>query len=340
MDLFVGSRITPGKYPKTPESAILLNNNGKFTKQPRSEISNIGMVTDALWVDIDNDNWEDLIVVGEYTAITIFKNYNGALRKMPVTWLDKNNNEITTEGWWNCIKAEDFDKDGDIDFIIGNQGLNSIVKPKDNFPLYVFTGDFDRNGKLDPIIGQYFEDEYENKLFPLQTRDDVLKQLPKLRKKYRTYEQFSNVEFKELLEIKKLETGTLKATTFSSSYIENLGNRTFRLVDLPSTCQISPINDVLVDDFDEDGQLDLLLVGNNYATETNYGRFDALTGLLLKRNKTGFDVIPSRESGFYVPYQSNHIRKIIDNKGRELIIATQNNEKVRVFNLDFKYQKE
>ena len=334
MDLFVGSRITPGNYPKIPESFVLINNNGQFTKQPPTEISNVGMVTDAVWEDMDNDGWEDLIVVGEFMSITVFKNYNGALRKMPTTWVDDNNNEITTEGWWNCIKAADFDKDGDIDFIAGNQGLNGFVKPEKNFPLYVYNKDFDQNGNLDPVLGQYFEDDGKIKLFPVHTRDDIKKQFPETMINFYSYEQFSNLNFKKLFDIKDLESETLKATTFSSSYIENLGNGKFKLTALPKTCQVAPINDVIIDDFNQDGQLDALMVGNDFSAESNYGRFDAFTGLFLKGTENGFEVIPSRESGFYVPYQSNHITEVLDNKGRRLILSTQNNEKVRVFNLE------
>ncbi|MEN8124662.1 MAG: VCBS repeat-containing protein [Bacteroidota bacterium] len=334
MDLFIGARISPGNYPKTPESIILINDNGRFTKKSTSEISNVGMVTDALWTDINNDNWEDLIIVGEFMNITIFKNNKGELEKMSTTWLDKNNHKITTEGWWNCIEAVDFDKDGDIDFIAGNQGLNGFVKPEENFPLYVYAKDFDQNGSLDPILGQYFEADGEKILFPFHTRDDIKKQFPESNISFLTYEQFSNLDFKTLLEIKDLKSETLKATTFSSSYIENLGNGKFKLTALPRSCQVSPINDILIDDFDNDDQLDALLVGNDFSAESSYGRFDALTGIFLKGNENKFEVIPTKESGFYVPYQSNHIIKVEDNKERKLILSTQNNENVRVFNLE------
>ncbi len=331
MDLFIGSRISPGNYPKTPESILFINNNGHFTKQAQSEISDVGMVTDAVWEDIDNDGWDDLIVVGEFMGISVFKNYNGELRKMPTTWFDDNNNEITSEGWWNCIKAADFDKDGDIDFIAGNQGLNGFIKPEKNYPLYVYSKDFDQNGNLDPVLGQYFKDDGEKRLFPVHTRDDIKKQFPESMINFYSYAQFSNVKFKALFEIKNLESETLKATNFSSSYIENLGNGKFKLTALPELCQVAPINDILIDDFDQDGKLDALLVGNDFSAESNYGRFDAFTGLFLKGTKNGFEVVPSRESGFYVPNQSNYITKVLDNKGRRLVISTQNNEEVRVF---------
>lgn len=336
MDLFVGSRITPDNYPKSGESMIYINNNGKFTKQPQSDISHVGMVTDAVWLDIDNDNWEDLIIVGEFMAISIFKNYQGELRKMSTEWFDEDNHKITTEGWWNCIKGADFDKDGDIDFIVGNQGLNGLTKPEKNFPLYVYTKDKDHNGSLDPVLGQYFEVDGKKRLFPVQSCDDIKKQFSETTLRFFSYEKFSRIDFLSLLEIKDLKSETLKATTFSSSYIENLGNGKFKVIALPKSCQVSPINDVLIGDFNQDDQLDALLVGNDFSAETNYGRFDALTGLFLKGNETGFEVIPSRESGFHVPFQSNHIIEVLDRKGRSLILSTQNNEKVLVFTLEKK----
>ena len=334
MDLFIGARITPKNYPETPVSAILINENGHFVNKTPPEISNVGMVTDALWVDIDNDNWEDLVVVGEFMEIKIFRNDKGELKPMKTTWVNNHNKKITTEGWWNCIEAADFDQDGDIDFIAGNQGLNGFIKPEDKFPLYVFTGDFDKNGTLDPILGQYFQVDGKKRLFPLQTRDDIKKQFPKAEIDIYTYEQFANIDYKKLLGIKDLESKTLKATTFSSSYIENLGEGKFKLTPLPKLCQVSPINDMLIDDYDKDGHPDVLLVGNDFSAESNYGRFDAFTGLLLKRVNNQFEVVPSRKSGFYVPFQSNHIIEVFDNEDKKLILATQNNKEIRIFDID------
>ena len=146
-----------------------------------------------------------------------------------------------------------------------------------------------------------------------------------------TFEDFAKVSFESLLKIKDLESETLKATTFASAYIENLGKGKFKVHSLPAKLQLSPINDLLVDDFDQDGQADILAVGNDFSAESNYGQFDALTGLLIKTNGTDFDIIQSRNSGFNVPGQSNHLIKLTDRQGRALIIATQNDDKIKVF---------
>ena len=331
LDLFIGARISTFNYPETPHSSILINDKGTFKEQTDSAISEIGMITDAIWEDLDNDSWEDLVLVGEFMPISFYKNHKGELKKMPHKWLDENNKETTTEGWWNCIGSADFDKDGDIDFIAGNQGLNGYVRPKVNYPVYVYNKDFDGNGTYDPLLGQYFEHEGEQFLYPIHTREDIKLQFPESMVHFYTFEDFAKVSFESLLKIQDLESETLKATTFASAYIENLGDGNFKVHSLPSNLQVSPINDLLIDDFDQDGQLDILAVGNDLSAESNYGQFDALTGLFIKTNGTDFDIIQSRESGFKVTGQSKHLIQLIDHQGRTLILATQNDDALKVF---------
>jgi len=331
LDLFIGSRITAFNYPKTPNSSILINNSGTFSQQADSDISEVGMVTDAIWLDLDNDKWEDLIVVGEFMPISLFKNHQGELKKMPSKWLNAKNKKVTTEGWWNCIESSDFDQDGDMDFIVGNQGLNGFVRPKENYPVYVYNKDFDQNGTYDPLLGQYFDHEGEQILYPIHTKGDIKLQFPESMIQLYNFEDFASISFTSLLKIKDLDSETLKATTFASTYIENLGDGSFKLHNLPNALQVSPINDLLIDDFDQDGHLDILAVGNDLSAESNYGQFDAFTGLLIKTKGTDFEVIPSRNSGFNVSGQSNHLIKIKDYQGKILVIATQNNDKIKVF---------
>ena len=331
LDLFIGARISTFNYPETPHSSILINDNGTFTEQTDSAISEVGMITDAIWQDLDDDSWEDLILIGEFMPLSIFKNHKGELKKMQSKWLDENNNRITAEGWWNCIESGDFDQDGDIDFIVGNQGLNGFVRPKEGYPVYVYNKDFDGNGTHDPLLGQYFEHEGKQILYPVHTREDINLQFPESMIQYYTFEDFAKVSFEDLLKIKDLEAETLKATTFASSYVENLGAGNFKIHSLPAKLQTSPINDFLVHDFDQDGQPDILAVGNDFSAESNYGQFDALTGLLIKTNGADFDIIDSRYSGFNVPGQSNHLIKLTDRQGRILILAAQNDDEIKIF---------
>ncbi len=330
-DFFVGSRLTPKEYPSIPESTFLVNNNGVFNKEFQTLFSELGMVTSATWADIDNDSWLDLIVVGEFMEITIFKNSGGHLQPMATKWVNTNDKEINTSGWWNTIAASDFDHDGDIDFIIGNQGANSVLKPTQAKPIYVYTKDFDQNGSLDPILAKFFDTPKGKTLLPVHTRDDIMKQLPVLKNTFTSYEAFANANFEELLNIKDLSAETLKATVFESSYAVNLGNGKFKLIPLPIECQVAPINAVIIEDFDADKQLDFLIVGNDKTAETHYGNQDALSGVFMKGNNGFFEVVESNTSGFYVPEQVNHFVKIKGRNGQELYVATQYNNVTKVF---------
>ena len=333
LDFFIGARLTPRTYPTIPESKILINNHGKFEEEKNKYISKLGMVTDAIWQDLDNDGWQDLMVVGEWMEISVFKNKKGILEPWNISWIGENNKKIDTKGWWNCIAAADFDKDGDMDFILGNQGINGFMNPTQKEPIYLYKKDFDLNGSLDPVLAQYFKTNKGSELLPVHTRDDIMMQLPVLQKKYHTYEDFANTNFKELLNIKDLESETLKATTFESMYAENLGNATFKLIPLPKACQVAPINDILIDDFDGDGQLDAVMVGNDFSSETHYGRYDALTGIFLKGTDSFFDAIPSRKSGFYVPGQSHYVISAKNQANSSVLIAPQNKGSLQVFSI-------
>ena len=263
--------------------------------------------------------------------IRTFKNQEGELFDLPVRWVDAKGTQLSMEGWWNSIAAEDFDNDGDLDFILGNQGLNSYLKPSEEWPLHVYNGDFNNNGNPDPVLGQYFPVDGEMKLLPVHTRDDIEKQFPNSKILLVTYEQFSEMEYKELLNIEDLGRQTLKATTFANSYAENLGDGSFKISSLPMECQVAPVNDILLEDYNGDGFMDAFLGGNDYSSESNYGRHDAFTGGVLKGGPQGFEWIPSRKSGFYVPGQSNSLIVLEDTTGRKLIVASQNNGRIKVF---------
>ncbi|MFK7903921.1 MAG: VCBS repeat-containing protein [Chitinophagales bacterium] len=322
IDLFIGGRVHPRKYPQNPRSYLLLNHNGRFldyTNKLAYSLENIGMVTDAVWSDYDGDGWDDLIIVGEWMPITIFKNEQGHFtnHQLPVT---------NYKGLWNCITAADIDQDGDPDYLLGNLGENSRLKASIEEPLALYTKDFDGNGSLDPLIGQFFSNKAgERKSYPIHSRDDVMKQIVKVKSRYVKYAEFGEVTFPELMQ-SELDSGDyLQVNHLQSSYLENKGNGEFELKPLPQAAQIAPIQDFLVEDFNGDGHLDALLSGNNFTSESNNGWYDAFNGLLLQGDGKGnFEAIPTSKSGFYVPFDGRDIIQIKDRNGQKTILVGQN----------------
>lgn len=333
LDLFVGGRISPRHYPKSPESCILINENGQFknaTTELAPDLKNIGMVTDAVWTDINQDGQKDLMLVGEWMPISIFINENGHLKPQKNTSLNH------TAGLWNCIKKYDIDNDGDEDFILGNLGTNSRLEASPNQPLALYTGDFDQNGSFDPLIGQY----YLNKaggvdIYPLHSRDDVMKQLPILKKKYLKYEDFSQASFTKLLNTSLDAPELLLAQELKTILLKNNGNGDFTIENLPAEAQQAPIQDLLIDDFNQDGQTDILMVGNDYTAEKNNGWYDAFNGALLLGKSDGiFEAEKAGNSGFFVPGDARTIIKLIDYQGRSKILIGQNNGELLSFFLN------
>jgi hypothetical protein len=151
----VGANMVPQTYPEAPRSYVLSNNKGIFSEIKIEQLSNIGMIKDALWSDIDNDGWSDLILVGDWMPVTVFKNDSGVLERMDLQITNELDETINSNGWWRSISQGDFDNDGDIDFLLGNQGLNNFINPSQDYPAYIFNADYDKNGSVDPLIGVY-----------------------------------------------------------------------------------------------------------------------------------------------------------------------------------------
>ncbi len=332
-EIFIGGSVIPGKYPLATPSYILNNDNGRLSINKNITFSHQGIVTDAIWSDITKNNTKELIIVGQWMPITIYEIQKNKGKKIPIKWINNKGNTIAISGWWNSISTADFDNDGDQDIIAGNQGTNGFIKPMFNKPVYIYKDDFDNNGSIDPILAQYFKTHKDTVLRPIHTRDDIMRQLVILKKKYGTYDEFSKASFKELLNITNLEQQTLNASIFESIYAENIGNNTFIVHNLPDVCQFSTINDFLIDDFNFDGYKDVLVVGNEYSAESNYGRHDAIKGVYLQGSEHGFISIKNQKSGFLVAKQSNHIISLKNKKKEQLIIATQNNDSIRVFKM-------
>ncbi|GAB3992156.1 VCBS repeat-containing protein [Spirosoma daeguense] len=324
LDLFRGGRLHALQYPMPGKSYVLLNENGRFrdaTDEIAPALRSIGMVTDAVWSDVDRDSWPDLVAVGELMPISVFKNNRGKLAPLAIDAL-KN-----TEGFWNCIRAGDFDKDGDMDFVIGNMGLNSRYRISPEQPMRIYAGDFDNNGRLD-AIGSYYLNGVE---YPIASRDELGRQLPVIKKKFTNYALYAKATLADLLLPDQQKNSTiLQACQQQSVLLENTRSG-FKLHPLPIFAQWAPIQALLVDDVDRDGNLDVLAVGNAYDAESVAGQYDALTGLILKGDGKGkFQPLLFPKTGFLADSDSKSIIAI-DNTTNRLFFVSANKGPLRVF---------
>ena len=325
LDLFVGGRVVPLRYPETPESYLLVNDgNGYFenrTSQLSAEMAKAGMVSAALWTDINNDGWIDLAMVGEWMPITFFINENGkSFRRIQVP---------ETSGWWNSIDAGDFDNDGDIDYVAGNLGLNSVYRASVEEPVCVYAKDFDDNGSMDAIMCRYIQ----GKEHPVHPRETLTGQISKLRGVAQRYADYGKMGIKDLFAEPMLNDAlVLKSTLMASVYIENKGSENFVVSQLPAEAQFAPIYGLAVTDVNDDGNLDILSIGNSYASETLNGFYDAGIGNYLQGDGAGnFKSASVNESGFFVNGDAKALAKLTLADGDRLFIATQNRDSLKIF---------
>ena len=327
MDLFVGGRHTPQQYPNPSSSMLLVNNNGQLVNQTEllsPQLLQIGMITDAIWSDYDNDQDLDLMIVGEWMPITIFENNNGNLSKV------ENENFTSSYGWWFSIEQGDFDNDGDLDYIAGNLGLNYKYKTSSDKPFDVYYNDFDANGNADIVLGYYNKEKH----YPLRGFSCSSEQIPALKKKIVKYDAFASMELKDVYGEEKLKNSLhYSADTFASVYIENLGNGQFKITDLPNVAQLSNLNDMLVRDFNGDGALDVLAIGNLYVSEIETPRNDAGTGLLLLGDGTGsFSAKRGSEIGFFADRDAKKL-VTLSNVQNDYFLVGNNDDVLQIFEL-------
>ena len=302
MDLFVGGRISPQNYPFSGQSYLLINqlDKGQLKYEDQTEelapgLSNIGMVTDALWMDFDQNGTDDLIVVGEWMPLTVYCQTDGVFENKTESFGFEN-----TNGWWSSIDCADFDKDGDIDIVVGNLGLNYKYQASSTETFDIYANDFDRNGSTDLVLGYYnFGVQY-----PVRGRQCSSEQIPAIQIKFKDYNSFANATIEDVYGEEDLENSLhYQVASFASIYLENRGQGKFSRSDLPFEAQMSPINDMVIQDFNTDGHLDLLVGGNLYASEVETPRNDAGIGLLLLGNgQGGFDPQPFGSSGINMSY--------------------------------------
>lgn len=326
LDLFVGGRIVPGKYPLAPRSFLLENTEGIFTditSQAGADLFSPGLITDALWTDFDEDSDLDLMLLGEWMGLTVMENKDGKFHKMDIPGFQ------STLGWWNSLASADMDQDGDLDYVAGNLGLNYKYKTSEAEPFQVYAHDFDANGSLDIVLG-YFN---QGSLYPLRGKQCSSEQMPFLTKKFPAYAAFGRASLEEIYGEEELAKALhYEATTFSSVYIENLGNGMFDLHDLPVQAQFSAINDLVLEDLDKDGAMDILIAGNMYQSEVETARNDASVGYLLRGDGKGnFIPVSPQKSGFFVPGNAKSLAKIRRKGSSDLYVVGNNEGPLQIF---------
>ncbi len=329
MDLFIGGRLTSTKYPQIPESYLLENRQGKFidvTNEVSPELRSIGMVTSAIWTDFNNDHQPDLILAGEFMRITFLENQNGKLKD-----ITDQTDLANSLGMWNSILPVDIDNDGDMDYVVGNIGLNTPFKVSTDNPLNVYHTDFDKNGTIDPI----YSVSEDGKEYPFSSFDQLKAQIPILTKYIASYGQFAKMTTNDVLELfKNAEYETLSCTIQTSSIIENLGSNQFSIKDLPIEAQFAPVNGILAEDINLDGLQDLILVGNNYSPEVANGRFDASIGTVLL-NQGNAEFKSEKHAGLKIDGNAKALVRMELGENKSLLLASQNNDSTDAYLMEF-----
>jgi hypothetical protein len=329
IDVFVGARSVVGTYGINPSHQFLENNGaGTFedtTEKVAYELKDAGMITNAIWVDIDNDSIKDLIITSEWDTPKIYKN-NGRRLVKQASSLDN------LHGLWNVVSAADLDGDGDLDFVFGNQGNNTVHRPSEENPMKMWMNDFDNNGTIEQITTNH----KEGKDYPIHMKKELTAQLVSLKKQNLKASVYANKSVDELFPKKIFENSILKKSTISSSIIAvNQGNGNFKTIALPSRAQFSCVNGIVCADVNNDGHLDLVMAGNNFEFKPQYSRLDANYGsVLLGDGKLGFTWQNYNISGFVIKDEVKHLKVIKDKNGKTHIIAAINNEAPKIFALN------
>ncbi|RYU94990.1 VCBS repeat-containing protein [Emticicia agri] len=317
-DLFVGSRMISAQYGKSPDSYLLKNDGkGKFTPENLGEI---GMITDASWVDIDKDGWPDLVLAGDWMPISILKNQKGKISPTPLPITD-------SAGWWNTIKVADIDNDGDPDLIVGNLGLNSKLTASKDQPAMLCVNDFDKNGLVEQLICVY----NNGKLVPLMQKPDLQRVIPSIKERFVYHKDYANKSVDEIFTSAQKE-GMIEKTVVNpqTSFFINDGKGNFSIVPLPIEVQFSPVYGIETCDYDHDNKLDIILTGNFFDVLPEIGRYDSNHGLVLHGKGQGkFEVLKSKDTGFFSTGQVRRM-KIVKGAKKNMLILAKNNDKVQV----------
>jgi hypothetical protein len=329
-DIFIGGRFNPGMFPIAPPSYILKNistkGNIRFEmdlSQKDAAFTHLGMVTDAVWVDLNKDGWPDLVVVGQFMPITVFENHAGVL-----TDKTKEYGLSETNGWWNRIKAVDLDNDGNVDFIVGNLGLNTLLKASPREPVTITYADFNNDGGMLPILSCYVQ----GKSYPYYTRDELLDQMPYLQKKFSRYADYADAQLTDIFSEEQLSVAkTLKVNLLESVILRNLGHHKLSVEKLPMQAQESIVDGIVVNDSETKGNKEIILAGNFYPFRVQFGPLDAGMGLILNSSSKGkISASGYAETGLNI---GGDVRNLVKVKGKNdtyWILAAKNNGTVQV----------
>jgi enediyne biosynthesis protein E4 len=326
-DIFIGGRSIPWKYGIKPDSYLLMNDGrGKFsdaTSRLAPDLKHFGFVKDAEWADIDGDKDLDLIIAAEWSPISIFINTGGQLSPLTLEGSGLEN----SNGWWNAVKTGDVDNDGDLDIIAGNLGLNSKLKASVDEPVRMYVADFDKNDSIDQVLSHYINGvEY-----PFHTRDEMTRQMPSLKKRYLSYRTFAEASLHDIFNNAELnKSQQYSAYMFQSCWIENLGNRKFRITPLPGAAQLSTVNSILIDDVDNDNKPEITLAGNFYPINIQLGRNDAGIGAVIKFNGKKATALRPTQSGLKLDGEVRALR-MITVAGKKYYLAVRNNDTIVAF---------
>jgi hypothetical protein len=338
LDLFLGGRVLPQKYPM-PVSSFILRNDSRpgtirftdVTAAVAPVLNETGLICDMLWTDFNNDGWTDIVIAGEWMPVMFLKNSNGKFENItPATGTNP------AVGWWNSLAAGDFDNDGDMDYVAGNMGLNSYYRADKTYPASIYAFDYNNDGGYDAIPTLHLPDvNNQPKEFPAFGRDDMIKQIIAFKGRFPNYRQFSTAAITDVLRPEEIKKSLyLKANYFASAVIKNLGNGKFEINPLPTAAQLSSVFGMAVLDADGDGNLDIIINGNDFGTEVSTGRYDGFCGLLLSGDgKGGFVPLQPGQSGLFIPGDGKGLVIMKSENENPLLVASQNQGPLLIFSV-------
>lgn len=327
-DLFVGGRHLGSMYPNNPKSFILRNDRKdgivtfvNVTSEISSSLENIGMVTDAQWTDYNGDGWLDLLVVGEWMKIEIFKNENGILIRQELNALAKSN------GWWNAIEQMDIDADGDMDYLLGNAGVNFQMKASATEPIELYASDFNNDGMNDPILCYYIQ----GKSYPFHSRDELISQLKPLERRFPSYVSYAGATIYDILGPGLIDkTFQAKAFILESCWLENVDGD-FKLHRLPEQIQFSPVHAFAKVDIDHDGKQEIVTAGNFHDFKPQIGLANASMGNVLRYEKDNLRLTHNVHAPLWITGNVRDMKLLSFNNGQKLLAISRNNSEASIF---------